>query len=50
MNKCKCIFLIVIDSVSIGDAPDLKKYGDEGAAKFDYAVEHMNGLYFTRRI
>ncbi len=45
MNKYKRIFLIVMDSVGIGEAPDAKKYGDEGADTLGHIAEHMNGLY-----
>ena len=31
MNKIKRVFLIVLDSCGIGDAPDAKSFGDEGA-------------------
>ncbi|MGG0471431.1 phosphopentomutase [Priestia aryabhattai] len=45
MSKYKRIFLIVMDSVGIGEAPDAKKYGDEGANTLGHIAEHMNGLY-----
>ena len=31
MNKIKRVFLIVLDSCGIGDAPDAKDFGDDGA-------------------
>lgn len=40
----KRIFLIVLDSVGIGEAPDAEKYGDKGADTLGHIAEHMNGL------
>ena len=31
MNNYKRVFLIVLDSVGIGELPDASKYGDEGS-------------------
>ncbi|WP_379966652.1 phosphopentomutase [Ectobacillus sp. sgz5001026] len=45
MNKYKRIFLIVMDSVGIGEAPDSQSFGDEGADTLGHIAEHMNGLY-----
>lgn len=45
MNKYKRIFLIVMDSVGIGEAPDAKKYGDEGADTLGHIAAYMNGLH-----
>ena len=33
-NTYKRIFLIVMDSVGIGEAPDAEKFGDKGADTF----------------
>ncbi|RDU34996.1 phosphopentomutase [Neobacillus piezotolerans] len=40
----KRIFLIVMDSVGIGEAPDAEKFGDKGADTFGHIAEAMNGL------
>ncbi|MFD2445925.1 phosphopentomutase [Bacillus sp. CGMCC 1.16607] len=40
----KRIFLIVMDSVGIGEAPDAKKFGDEGSDTLGHIAEKMNGL------
>lgn len=40
----KRIFLIVMDSVGIGEAPDAKKFGDEGSDTFGHIAEKMDGL------
>ncbi|MEH7222843.1 phosphopentomutase [Bacillus sp. JJ1566] len=40
----KRIFLIVMDSVGIGEAPDAKKFGDEGSDTLGHIAEEMNGL------
>lgn len=45
MSKYKRIFLIVMDSVGIGEAPDSEKYGDKGANTLGHIAEHMNGLH-----
>ncbi len=44
-KKYKRIFLIVMDSVGIGEAPDAEKYGDKGADTLGHIAEHMNGLH-----
>ncbi|MDR4888799.1 phosphopentomutase [Fredinandcohnia sp. QZ13] len=41
----KRIFLIVMDSVGIGEAPDAKKFGDEGSDTLGHIAEEMNGLH-----
>src|SRR5690606_1116527 len=41
----KRIFLIVMDSVGIGEAPDAKKFGDEGSDTLGHIAEKMNGLH-----
>lgn len=43
-NKFKRIFLIVMDSVGIGEAPDAEKFGDKGAHTLGHIAEKMNGL------
>lgn len=41
----KRVFLIVMDSVGIGEAPDAGKFGDLGAHTFGHIAEKMNGLH-----
>ncbi|MCH1624827.1 phosphopentomutase [Fredinandcohnia quinoae] len=41
----KRIFLIVMDSVGIGEAPDAKKFGDEGSNTLGHIAEKQNGLH-----
>jgi len=41
----KRVFLIVMDSVGIGEAPDAEKFGDLGAHTFGHIAEKMNGLH-----
>ncbi|MEH7381806.1 phosphopentomutase [Bacillus sp. JJ1533] len=41
----KRIFLIVMDSVGIGEAPDAKEFGDEGSNTLGHIAEEMNGLH-----
>ncbi|WP_409301500.1 phosphopentomutase [Peribacillus sp. SCS-155] len=43
-NSFKRIFLIVMDSVGIGEAPDAELFGDEGADTLGHIAEKMNGL------
>jgi len=40
----KRIFIIVMDSVGIGEALDAEKFGDKGADTLGHIAEHMNGL------
>lgn len=40
----KRIFIIVMDSVGIGEAPDAEKFGDLGADTFGHIAEKMDGL------
>ncbi|MFS0781104.1 phosphopentomutase [Bacillus sp. 1P06AnD] len=40
----KRIFLVVMDSVGIGEAPDAEKFGDKGAHTYLHIAEAMNGL------
>lgn len=42
--KYKRVFLIVMDSVGIGEAPDAEKYNDKGADTLGHIAEHRNGL------
>ncbi|MYL19490.1 phosphopentomutase [Halobacillus litoralis] len=44
MNSFKRVFLVVMDSVGIGEAPDAGKFGDEGADTLGHIAAHMNGL------
>lgn len=43
-NSYKRIFLIVMDSVGIGEAPDAELYNDKGADTLGHIAEHMSGL------
>ncbi|KMJ59831.1 phosphopentomutase [Bacillus sp. LL01] len=40
----KRVFLVVMDSVGIGEAPDAEQFGDKGANTIGHIAEHMNGL------
>lgn len=42
--KYKRVFLIVMDSVGIGEAPDAEKFGDKGADTLGHIAEAMGGL------
>ncbi|MCZ0704377.1 phosphopentomutase [Natronobacillus azotifigens] len=42
--KFKRIFLVVLDSVGIGEAPDAADFNDVGADTLGHIAEHMNGL------
>ncbi|WP_394232846.1 phosphopentomutase [Niallia oryzisoli] len=42
--KYKRIFLIVMDSVGIGEAPDAAQFGDKGSHTLGHIAEKMNGL------
>jgi phosphopentomutase len=44
LNTYKRIFIIVMDSVGIGEAPDAEKFGDQGADTYGHIAERMNGL------
>jgi len=44
LHKYKRIFLIVMDSVGIGEAPDAEKFGDKGADTLGHIAEAMGGL------
>ncbi|MDG5787682.1 phosphopentomutase [Evansella sp. AB-P1] len=44
-TRYKRVFLIVMDSVGIGEAPDAKEFNDEGADTLGHIAEKMNGLH-----
>ncbi|WP_163526289.1 phosphopentomutase [Halobacillus ihumii] len=44
MKSFKRVFLIVMDSVGIGEAPDAGEFNDKGAHTLGHIAEHMNGL------
>lgn len=44
MKKFKRIFLIVLDSVGIGEAPDADEYDDIGAHTLGHIAEKMEGI------
>ncbi|MCF3943022.1 phosphopentomutase [Oceanobacillus alkalisoli] len=41
----KRVFIVVMDSVGIGEAPDAEKYNDVGADTLGHIAEHMNGIH-----
>jgi phosphopentomutase len=41
----KRVFLVVMDSVGIGEAPDAEKFGDKGSHTLGHIAERMNGLH-----
>ncbi|WP_216830458.1 phosphopentomutase [Alkalihalobacterium elongatum] len=43
--RFKRVFIIVMDSVGIGEAPDAAKFNDEGADTLGHIAVHMNGLH-----
>lgn len=43
-EQFKRIHLVVLDSVGIGESPDAKLYGDEGADTLGHIAREMNGL------
>ncbi|OAB47446.1 phosphopentomutase [Paenibacillus antarcticus] len=43
--RFKRIFVIVMDSVGIGEAPDAIKFGDVGSHTLRHIAERMNGLH-----
>jgi len=43
--RFKRIFVIVMDSVGIGEAPDAEKFGDAGSHTLRHIAEKMNGLH-----
>lgn len=44
VEKFKRIFLVVMDSVGIGEAPDAAQFDDVGADTLGHIAERMNGL------
>lgn len=40
----KRVFLVVMDSVGIGEAPDAERFGDKGAHTLGHIAERMDGL------
>ncbi|MBM7661130.1 phosphopentomutase [Bacillus mesophilus] len=44
-NPFKRIFLVVMDSVGIGEAPDAEEYNDLGSNTLGHIAEHRNGLH-----
>lgn len=44
MKKFKRIFLVVMDSVGIGEAPDAEQFGDKGADTLGHIAREHNGL------
>ncbi|MCA0970275.1 phosphopentomutase [Halobacillus litoralis] len=44
MKSFNRVFLIVMDSVGIGEAPDAEQFGDKGAHTLGHIADHMNGL------
>lgn len=44
MDPFNRIFIIVMDSVGIGEAPDAVLFGDQGANTLGHIAERMNGL------
>nr|WP_091495712.1 phosphopentomutase [Amphibacillus marinus] len=44
MKAFKRVFLIVLDSVGIGEAPDAAAFNDVGADTLGHIAEHMDGL------
>ncbi|MGM0942262.1 MAG: phosphopentomutase [Bacillota bacterium] len=45
MKNFKRVFLIVLDSVGIGEAPDADKFNDKGADTLGHIASHMKGLH-----
>ncbi|WP_273833182.1 phosphopentomutase [Guptibacillus sedimenti] len=43
-KRFKRVFLVVMDSVGIGEAPDAEQYDDLGADTLGHIADHMNGL------
>ncbi len=44
LHTYKRIFLVVMDSVGIGESPDAEKFGDKGADTLGHIADRMNGL------
>src|SRR5690625_2380381 len=45
MDPFKRIFLVILDSVGIGEAPDAKAYNDVGADTLGNIAKHMGGIH-----
>lgn len=45
MDKFKRIFLVVLDSVGIGEAPDAAEFNDVGADTLGHIAAHRNGIH-----
>lgn len=45
MDKFKRVFLVVLDSVGIGEAPDADQYNDIGANTLGNIAKHVDGLH-----
>jgi len=45
MSKFKRVFVIVIDSVGVGEEPDAAKYGDVGSNTLKHAAESVGQIY-----
>lgn len=45
MNQFKRVFLVVLDSVGIGEAPDAEKYNDIGANTLGNIATYVQGLH-----
>ncbi|WP_226657286.1 phosphopentomutase [Pseudalkalibacillus hwajinpoensis] len=43
-KRFKRVFLVVMDSVGIGEAPDADQFDDVGADTLGHIADHMNGL------
>ena len=43
-KRFKRVFLVVMDSVGIGEAPDAEQFDDVGADTLGHIADHMNGL------
>jgi len=48
MSPFKRVFLIVLDSVGIGELPDAKHYDDEGANTLGNIAKTLNGLHIPQ--
>ncbi len=45
MNKYKRVFVVVIDSMGIGDGPDAAAFGDEGADTLGHISDALGGTF-----
>lgn len=45
MSLFKRVYLVVLDSVGIGESPDAAAYGDVGADTLGHIAEYVDGLY-----